>query len=332
MEKKLSNNPSTSVKSLEIKTIKEAARESLLYINGRRSGAIKPMRTPWEKYNKASLGGIEWGTIHTIAGMSGSGKTAMVNALETGLADLNEDEDFSILSFNFEMTANRLVTRKLSNVSSKTVGELYSADNKVSDDLYKKLIEYSKDIVEYDINYVDMPGSAQQIKHTILNFYNKINAENYKNKSDKRKGVGIIIDHVLLVSGMFGEAEREILKHLMAIENELKKSIKCFFVNLSQLNRDIESNDRILNPDLHFPKKKDIFGSDALYQYSDIVCVLHRPEMLGITKYGKQELPVRDLIYLHFLKVRDGEPFIAKMKNELKHNRIVDYKEPKDDY
>ena len=94
-------------------TIKDAARQELRYIRGRMNGEIKSLKTPWVKFNKASMDGIEWGSITTIAGMSGSGKTAILNELETGLFDMNPKENFAVLSFNFEMIARRLVGRKI---------------------------------------------------------------------------------------------------------------------------------------------------------------------------------------------------------------------------
>jgi hypothetical protein len=87
--------------------------------------------------------------------------------------------------------------------------------------------------------------------------------------------------------------------------------------------------DRIQNPDLHYPMKTDMFGADALYQYSDLVLISHRPEMLGIQKYGPSGLPTRDLIYWHYLKVRDGEPIIAQMQNNLKHNQVLEVTQKK---
>ena len=71
--------------SLQYTSIKKAAYDAVQYIDQRRQGLIKSLRTPWSKYNHVSMDGIEWNTIHTIAGMSGSGKTAIINQLETEL-------------------------------------------------------------------------------------------------------------------------------------------------------------------------------------------------------------------------------------------------------
>ena len=73
---------------------------------------------------------------------------------------------------------------------------------------------------------------------------------------------------------------------------------------------------------LHYPTRSDIFGSDSLFQASDIVMVLHRPELLGLIKYGIKNLPVTNMIYLHLLKQREGEPKILSFKNNLKFNSI----------
>ena len=43
-----------------------------------------------------------------------------------------------------------------------------------------------------------------------------------------------------------------------------------------------------------------------------------------ITAYGIGALPTKDMIYMHFLKVREGEQKVLKFWNNLKHNTIED--------
>ena len=93
---------------------------------------------------------------------------------------------------------------------------------------------------------------------------------------------------------------------------------------MSQLNRGIEAVERKQNKALHYPQKSDVFGADALYQYSDIFLISHRPEMLHLKTYGPNDLPVKDLIYFHFIKTREEGPFIARMGNRLKYNQVLD--------
>ncbi len=98
---------------LRYRHIKGPTQEIVNYINERRQGGTKSLKTRWKKFNDQCMGGIEPNAIYTVAGISGSGKSSFVNSLETDLFDLNPDEDFVVLSFNFEMLASKQVGRKL---------------------------------------------------------------------------------------------------------------------------------------------------------------------------------------------------------------------------
>lgn len=308
---------SDEIKALPWRHISQSSKAALRYIDGRRKGEIKSLTTPWKKFNNISMGGIEWQTITTIAGMSGSGKTAVLGQLETGLKDLNPDEEFAILSFNFEMLSSRLIARKLSNKMKITTQQLYSASETFSlnDNYYMNAVKEARKLNKYDIYYVDVPGSVKSLEATVLKF-----------SKEMAKPVVVMLDHTLLVKKAGGAQDRDLLYDLMAMFNGLKKQIKVSFILISQMNRNIEASERIQNPDLHYPKKQDIFGADACYMYSDIVVVTHRPEMLGIRAYGPKRWPTDNAIFWHYLKVREGEPCIALMENNLAHNQIVDAK------
>ena len=296
--------------------IKEPTNEILNYIDNRRKGIVKSLKTKWSKFNNMCMGGIEPNTIYTIAGVSGSGKSSFVNTLETDLFDLNPKIDFVVLSFNFEMLSSKQVGRKLSNKLNKTTTELYSGlnNNKLQDDDYNNILNEANTIIKYPIYYVDRPGTVKQIRNTIINFSNK---EEFKNKWRI-----IILDHTLLTRGLAGEKERETLFDLQRLFMEIKKYGKNTIIQISQMNRDIEDKERILNQTLQFPMRKDIFGGDSVFQASDYVIIIHRPEILGIKSYGTSNWPVKDLVYMHFLKIREGEPKILVFKNNLKYNKI----------
>ena len=203
-----------------------------------------------------------------------------------------------------------------------TVQELHSGrdDVIITDRMYDRLVDEGKKLSEYPIFYVDMPGTVEEIYMTILHFY--------KEKCRNGEGLIITLDHSILVKGKKGELERTICVELMTMFNYLKKQIKCTTVLLSQLNREVESVERVMEPSQHYPKKRDIFASDSLYMFSDVVTVMMNPEQLGMQSYGPRNLPVRGFLYWHVLKVREGEPQILQMLNQLKYNRIVDYQNP----
>jgi hypothetical protein len=90
------------------------------------------------------------------------------------------------------------------------------------------------------------------------------------------------------------------------------------------MNRDIEDKERIANQTLHFPMRRDIFGGDSIFQASDYLIVLHRPELLGIKVYGPKAWPTTDYVYMHVLKNREGDLKVLQFWNNLKYNRIED--------
>jgi replicative DNA helicase len=94
---------------LKYRHIKDPTEEIVNYIDHRRRGLSKSLRTRWVRFNNICMGGIEPNVIYTIAGRSGSGKSSFVNSLETDLFELNPDANFVVLSFSFEMVSSRQV-------------------------------------------------------------------------------------------------------------------------------------------------------------------------------------------------------------------------------
>ena len=89
------------MEQIAYKTIAQAAKESVDYIKARKDHTIVPLKTRWNKFNKVCCGGIEPGMILTIAGISGTGKSAVANMIETDLIDLNPSQKVVILDFSF---------------------------------------------------------------------------------------------------------------------------------------------------------------------------------------------------------------------------------------
>lgn len=303
-----------SFNTLPFKSISEVADESLEYIRKRKDKTIVPLKTRWNKFNKVCCGGIEPNMIITIAGGSGSGKSAFANTLETDLIDLNPDQEIVILSFSYEMLSYRQIGRKLSNKLRKTTAELYSSDQSLSNTEFNKIEEVADKIKKYPIYYIDTPSTVENMEKTIDYFHENI---------AKGKWLIVILDHALLVEGQ-GESERGTIVDLQKMFIRKKKLSNTSIIQISQMNRNIEQPDRINNPSMHYPMRSDLAVSDAIFQASDYVTALSRPELLNITAYGIDRLPVKDKVYLHFLKVRDGEPFILEFENELKYGNLVE--------
>lgn len=304
-------NESTNI--LPFRTISEVADESVKYIDDRRKHLITPLKTRWQKFNRVCCGGIEPNMIFTIAGGSGSGKSAFVNTLETDLIDLNKAQDIVVLCFSLEMVSSRNIGRKFSNKLRRTTSELYSAEADLTNDEFQKVKSTAEQIKKYSIYYVDTPSSVKAIENTIDYFHENV---------AKGKWLIIILDHVLLVEG---DSERGTIVDLQKMFIRKKKLFNTSIIQISQMNRNIEQPDRINNPSNHFPMRSDLSASDAIFQASDYVMALSRPELLNLQFYGINRLPVKNKVYLHFLKVRDaGEPCILEFDNELKYGNLIE--------
>lgn len=302
--------------NLSIRPMHDVVAEAIQYIKGRRDHTISSLKTRWSKFNNVCMGGIEPNTIYTISGISGSGKSSFANLISTDLIDLNKDKEIVVLVFSLEMVGFRQIGRTLSNKLNVTTSTLYSSQQDLDYGTLKKVIDVSNDLKEYPIYFIDNPGTPQQVDTAIENFYQK-----YVKGTDKY--FIIFYDHSLLTKRVgsvietISELENVFIKH--------KKKARTSIVQLSQMNREIEKPERINNPQTHYPMRSDLSSSDATFQASDYVFVIHRPELLHITEYGPMRLPTQNKIYLHLLKNRDGgKPCILEFENDLAHNNFIE--------
>lgn len=299
-----------------IRPMSVVAQEAINYIAGRREHNITSLKTRWVKFNKQCMGGIEPNTVYTIAGISGSGKSSMANLIQTDLIDLNPDEDIIVLTFSLEMVGFRQVGRTLSNKLRRTTSTLYSSETDLDDETFRKVIDVSNKLKEYPIYFVDNPGTPMQVDAIIKWFYNE-----YVKGTNKH--FVIIYDHALLTKQVGSVIET--VSELERVFIQAKKLPLTSVIQLAQMNRNIEQPERINNPLSHYPMRSDLSSSDAIFQASDYVLVIHRPEILNIQEYGPNHLPVQNKVYVHMLKNRDaGKPCILEFENDLMYNNLIE--------
>ena len=117
----------------------------------------------------------------------------------------------------------------------------------------------------------------------------------------------------------------ETISELERVFIQAKKLPLTSVIQLAQMNRNIEQPERINNPLSHYPMRSDLSSSDSIFQASDYVLVIHRPEILNIQEYGPNHLPVNNKVYLHMLKNRDaGKPCILEFENDLMYNNLIE--------
>ena len=299
-----------------IRPMSVVAQEAVNYIAGRREHNITSLKTRWMKFNKQCMGGIEPNTVYTIAGISGSGKSSMANLIQTDIIDLNPNEDVIVLTFSLEMVGFRQVGRTLSNKLRRTTSTLYSSETDLDESTFKDVINVSNQLKKYPIYFVDNPSTPTQVNNIIQWFYDKY-------VKDTNKHFVIIYDHALLTKQEGSTIET--ISELERVFIQAKKLPLTSVIQLAQMNRNIEQPERINNPLSHYPMRSDLSSSDSIFQASDYVLVIHRPEILNIQEYGPNHLPVNNKVYLHMLKNRDaGKPCILEFENDLMYNNLIE--------
>lgn len=227
-------------------------------------------------------------SIISIVGSPGVGKTLLKDQLCLKLISNN----FYWLDFQLEMPVSEILYREFI-----YQGILNDKEQRI------KYIETTADMPWF---IVDDPVSSKDISRIANDFCETFNV----NKGlDLPKGV-IAIDHALIV----GDADGG--KNIASLMKELVKLKKNGFyvILLSQLNREVDDPSRTKqSSSANYITRRDVYMSDALIQYSDIVIALDAPLERGISLYGTMSEPIdNDNIIISLLKNRHGGKKIYK--------------------
>lgn len=253
---------------------------------------------------------------------------------------MNPEQKFKVLSFEFEMLGQDQALRNISGKLEKSTKYILSAENnKVSDNEMRQVEHALETYASYPIYFVDQIGTVDEVVQTVDEF-----AQN-EQLLEKGERLIVTIDHVLLTKGLQGQDEKMIIDSLMHACVSMKKryaamGIPILIIVLGQLNRNIETPERVLNPQLHYPTKNDIFGASSMYYSSDYVLITHKPAVVDGIKsyYGPSRvgypngLPVfnpyseeQAMVYWHLIKERFGNPKIMMMTDEFKYSRVGEF-------
>ena len=323
-----------------LKTKADVNEEAKDRINEERSGKQLGLRTRFFKLNVALGRYFRFKQVTSINGASGHGKSALLNII---LADFNNkdlnghfEEDIVIIHNSFEMLPVDEVLRTVSSKIEKSHLYLLSSEfqvneetkqgsyNKISDDEFAKIDRALAEDVELEHYYFEQPTNVMGLVKNI-----KTGIEYYQEKKGTTAvpKVVVALDHTLLVEQDKGDSVLDTITKIAKLSIVLKK--KGYMVILiGQLNNEIERPERIKNPDLQFPVKSDIYAQGQLYNACDNVLIIHQPELLGITRYGKNQLDTSDLVHLQVIKQRFGKVGSIWLLNQFSKGKLVEF-EPK---
>lgn len=292
----LSNDKSNQIIELGFQPIEVAVDQCYANIIAGKKGERQVFPTKWNKFNKLLLGGLQPGKMYVIAGRPGSGKSAFSNKMLFDILDHPKNQGrVIVLYWSFEMPAYQQLLRIGSSKVGRNVSEILSVETEFQDVDFKQFVEKMNLYKKYPIYF---NNHARDVAYV-----SKITKRVASLNPDKT--IINLFDHSRLFKKEKQESELQMLTDLSHTCVELQQATSCITILLSQLNRNIESNDRAAN--LYQPMLSDIFGSDSLSNDASAVMIINRPyDMYNITQSYCNQNP-RGLLALHFEKNREAE-------------------------
>ena len=309
----------------------EIADDALAVVAKERSGEQLGLYTDLELLNRSMGKYFRFNTVNLWAGLSGHGKSYMLNQLNRSFLDLNLNGGFGfkvvVLQFCFEMSAVNEILRACAADLGMSYSTLLSSQydkeskgyNTLSDEDFARVTNFLNHYKSKNIIFIENSGNVGMIYNTVKHIVTGMKG---KNPAINFKFV-VNIDHTLLIDKL---GERDLLELMLntgKLAIQLRKHFECMVNLVGQLNNNIESVPRITNKALHYPQKSDIYAQGQIYNACDNVYVIHQPQLLKIAEYGMLKYPTKDLIHLSKLKSRHGIVGNIWLKDNLSEGKII---------
>lgn len=255
-------------------------------------------------------GGLQKSNLIVIASRPSMGKTIFI---ENMLANITCNNNIPVAYFSIESSENEVLKRLLSNkcnipIEKVETCKLTDEDNTI---VNRKLESLSKICLYINSEpHVSINDLCSKAKSIVSEFDVKV----------------IFIDYLQAITAKattIANREQEIgyiIRSLKALARELDIPI----VVTSKLNRRMDNKmEAIPRDDYKRPQLADLRDSGAIEDDADIVCFIHRPELLGLTadNEGNSMLGVAEIIVA---KHRHGFRGEIRLKLEREYCRFVD--------
>lgn len=286
------------------------------------SGELKPIITSSQKIND-KVGGFYPSDQIVLAARTGTGKTAYALRDIRDFVELNPAYKIIILYWSWEMPDWRNVLRLYSREQKISVSDIINYKYPLSLEAFDRIRQFGKLMSKFPVYFSNAPLNVEQWMKKVLEVQGQY------------PGYVIInlVDHTRLVKRDNEKSEEQLISSFMMAGMELKNKIECINYFLTQMNRNIETNNKSReDAGKTPPMASDIFGSDSVFQCADIVMALHRPGMYGVRMYlDRYPTGITDTCFddnflaNHILKQRDGWTGMLSMKHNLAINHIEDF-------
>ena len=153
-----------------------------------------------------------------------------------------------------------------------------------------------------------------------------MNVRSFLEQHQDKERVVVTLDHLGLIREERYGGLKQAMDDLLNYQNELKKEFSnVSFINLSQLNRDLEG--RTGDPKNHAPRLSDFFNSSNIAFISDVAIIINNAYRLGIDKYmvfptsryphlkdymldpdrDKGSFETKGNVFWHYVKIRQND-------------------------
>lgn len=293
----------------------EAIEKALFKIKARKEGTLKFLKTAWPKFDDAFCDGIEWRTITVVGARPGTGKTLFMEQLVSDIIERNTDQNFRVLKFQMEMVDETSGVRKLSQRVGADYNTLMSKEDSLDETTYQKCLNVFQNLKKSDL--VNVVYDACTVREMCATIIYELEKHKYITGQDSMGtpiyqyiNTLVAIDHsALFLTDRHEKDKFEMLNNLGAALTYMKKHYPVSFVVLSQLNRNVDNEERTREGTYgNYLMDSDIYGSDALLQHCDVLVAINKPSIKKIKYYGPERFNIDDpeMLAFHFLKSRNG--------------------------
>ena len=297
------------------------------YIEPIAKGELIPLRTSIKTEMDLLRGFLPTDHI-TIAGRSGTGKTSRIIHLIKDIFNPVINPSFHdrviVLYDSWEISGWRNAVKFISMSERMTYHDILNWDDRLTaEKLFK--IKALRD------EFKNKPFFISEFPNTSDEWYAR------KKKIQKAYPNHLIVnvvDHTRLTSNENDESEKTLIDNFLKVAIDQKKELKQINFFLSQMNRNIEFGVARKEIGNQLPIASDIYGSDMVYQASDILMALHRPGMYelqqfhykgydymtGVTNDSNKDNLMVEVV----LKQRNGDNGVLFLEHELEFNNFKD--------